>query len=80
MNKKNYETLFMILILLGMVIALIPIFGLLQMRVVIPNSNSPVIEFTGFHATLFTIGILLIIIALIIKIKKLPKIKISIEK
>jgi len=79
MKKQTSKNIFVILILLGIFFILIPLFGLVQMSVIItPGTiqSPPQIEFTGIHATLFTLGFLFIIAAFMFKYKKFPKINI----
>lgn len=76
MKKKTRKNIFIALISLGILLVLIPIIGLVQMSVIITSGSgtSPAqIEFTGVHATMFTIGFLLIIAAFVFKYKKFPK-------
>ena len=75
MKKQIRQNIFVILLLIGIFLIIIPIIGLVQMSVVITSSPSTPtqIEVTGVHATMFTIGILLIITAFVFKYKKFPK-------
>ena len=74
MDKSKRKTITIILVIIGILFLLFPVFGKIPMNVTYKGAIGEV-SFTGVDATILTVGIVLLLFAYFFYHKKLPGLK-----